>query len=348
MQPVIKNKENALFRTRFMKRQNKKKLSRINRDSNRHNEEISYSEVGYKNDNNNMDLSTAYQQQPKRMLQNQHLGSDDDLIEKAPLLIGAHAQRRMPRPGTRDPHDCFMSGFYHQVAPPRTPTRTPSLNHNRSSTVVSPPLPIRVTQLPYKIPSRNISVPPIVPPPRVQYRMPMMVGDARLRIYRLRLPSHLMRLLDTIVLSCEAHAATQSNGWLTDLYSLTKQDIALQEVPMALVAAKPIALYIQKCMKYFWGVSSLHMDRNQPHVLRYDRDHVGVELHHDKCDITSNLCLSRNTSYVGGGTFFPDARQVVRLEFGEFLLHPGSLVHSGRPIKNGTRHLMVIFAHIER
>lgn len=47
-----------------------------------------------------------------------------------------------------------------------------------------------------------------------------------------------------------------------------------------------------------------------------------------------------------GRTFFPDAREVVRLEFGEFILHPGSLVHSGADIRSGTRHLMVIFAQI--
>jgi len=45
-------------------------------------------------------------------------------------------------------------------------------------------------------------------------------------------------------------------------------------------------------------------------------------------------------------TYFPDAREVVRLDFGEFLLHPGSLVHSGMNIQSGTRHLMVIFAQI--
>ena len=43
-------------------------------------------------------------------------------------------------------------------------------------------------------------------------------------------------------------------------------------------------------------------------------------------------------------TFFPDANEVVRLEFGEFLLHPGSLVHAGMNISGGTRHLLVIFA----
>lgn len=45
-------------------------------------------------------------------------------------------------------------------------------------------------------------------------------------------------------------------------------------------------------------------------------------------------------------TYFPEAREIVRLDFGEFLLHPGSVVHSGANIGSGTRHLMVIFAQI--
>jgi hypothetical protein len=47
-------------------------------------------------------------------------------------------------------------------------------------------------------------------------------------------------------------------------------------------------------------------------------------------------------------TYFPDAGEVVRLQFGEFLLHPGALVHSGVDIAGGTRHLMVMFAQINQ
>jgi predicted 2-oxoglutarate/Fe(II)-dependent dioxygenase YbiX len=72
-----------------------------------------------------------------------------------------------------------------------------------------------------------------------------------------------------------------------------------------------------------------------------------VELHHDRCDITANLVLSKSQTYEGGGTFIPDVGSVVKLEQGEFLLHPGSLVHGGMDIQKGTRYLLVIFAHLE-
>jgi len=73
-----------------------------------------------------------------------------------------------------------------------------------------------------------------------------------------------------------------------------------------------------------------------------------VELHRDNCDVTINLMLSTSGSYRGGGTYFPDADQNVRLNYGDFLLHPGSCVHSGVDIKGGTRYLMVIFANEKR
>ena len=74
-------------------------------------------------------------------------------------------------------------------------------------------------------------------------------------------------------------------------------------------------------------------------------EHRGVGLHHDKSDITMNIMLSRRGEYQGGGTYFPEAKRNVRLDFGEFLLHPGNAVHSGREIVGGTRYIMVIFAN---
>ena len=148
-----------------------------------------------------------------------------------------------------------------------------------------------------------------------------------------------------VVAGCEDHAGRLSGGWNTDLSSLTKQDIALREAPEVYDLSKPIVSYVKKAASIVYGVKGLKCDRNQPHVLKYAGEHQGVELHHDKCDITVNLMMSRSNTYNGGGTYFPDACLNVRLEFGEFLLHPGSCVHGGSKITNGTRFLMVIFAN---
>ena len=56
-------------------------------------------------------------------------------------------------------------------------------------------------------------------------------------------------------------------------------------------------------MNRMYMVDTVKIDRNQPHVLKYAAEdkHTGVELHHDKCDLTANIMLSRSCSYSGGG-----------------------------------------------
>eukprot|EP00978_Attheya_sp_CCMP212_P001479 scaffold3126_cov46-Attheya_sp.AAC.4 len=112
--------------------------------------------------------------------------------------------------------------------------------------------------------------------------------------------------------------------------------------------AKPIKSYITNIMTRVCR-NPVKIDEKQPHVLKYsvDNGHIGVELHHDQCDFTANLMMSRSSSYAGGGTYFPDAKQVVRLEYGEFLVHPGRLLHSGVELSQGVRYLMIIFADIK-
>ena len=259
------------------------------------------------------------------------------------------------RPSSNDP----LAAMY-----PRTPSPTP-LSHQGG---ISPPEPRRIlcgtslfggnindderrgdetfpVQTRYNLGQvRRMSLE--TPFPFVNHQI---VGHPSLKIHRLKLPSHLLPLLDTVVRGCEMHASTLPTGWQTDLYSLTKQDIALREIPHNYNAAKPVISYIKKAAMMVYGVTSgIKMDRNQPHILKYNwkkngAGHTGVELHHDKCDFTVNLMLSHSNEYSGGGTYFPSAESVVRLEFGEFLLHPGGLVHGGVNITQGNRMLLVMF-----
>eukprot|EP00957_Ditylum_brightwellii_P018106 1363776-Ditylum_brightwellii.AAC.1 len=155
------------------------------------------------------------------------------------------------------------------------------------------------TSTPYPFQSQyhrnNPKVSPLKPP--FAFHHYEIIGHPCLNIYRLKLPPHLLHLLSTIVIGCEEYASLLPNGWLTDLYSLTKQDIALREIPHIYNAARPIVSYIKRSLMLVYGVTSVRMDRNQPHVLKYSAEnagrHRGVELHHDKCDYTANLMLSK-------------------------------------------------------
>lgn len=74
------------------------------------------------------------------------------------------------------------------------------------------------------IQKKSISTSPIFMP---RYDI---IGHPSLRIYKFKLPTNLLHLLDYIVKSCNSHALSLQRGWATYLYSLTKQDIAVRDV----------------------------------------------------------------------------------------------------------------------
>ena len=57
-----------------------------------------------------------------------------------------------------------------------------------------------------------------------------VVGDPSLNIHRFRLPEEFHPYLRYLVAQCERRAKSKPNGWHTELYSLTKQDMALRDV----------------------------------------------------------------------------------------------------------------------
>ena len=130
-----------------------------------------------------------------------------------------------------------------------------------------------------------------------------IIGHPSLRVKKFQLPPHLLHLLDYIVNGCDNFATTLPGGWMTYLYSLTKQDIALRDVPEMYKAASPIISYVKSTIKRMYNFEQVKIDRNQPHVLRYSASaeggckHTGVELHHDKCDLTVNIMMVSRSLY---------------------------------------------------
>ena len=179
------------------------------------------------------------------------------------------------------------------------------------------------------------------------------IGPPQYKVFQTRLPDVLLPLLPAIMVRSEEHAMLRPGGWQTYLYSLTKQDLPLAEIPGGMTLVQPLTDFVVWSLQQLYtsrslsgAVPMIRMDANQPHVLKYDAQHKGVPLHHDRCDVTAQLMLSRSSDYVGGGTYFCDMDQTIRLERGELLFHPGSLVHSGRDIMSGSRLLLVWFVHL--
>lgn len=221
-----------------------------------------------------------------------------------------------------------MASYPLAVSGPTTPPPSRAPRHfGYTRTIVSPSAPLRV---------HNFCL---------NYER---IGPAHLQIYRLVLPPLLLGQLDPIVALAEDFAYQLQNGWHTDLYSLTKQDIALRDIPGMSRKISPIFDHLCHAIRTLYGAQKVVVDKNQPHILKYsvDSGHTGVELHHDRCDVTANLALSRSGDYCGGGTYIPDTGSIIKLNHGECLLHPGSLVHGGMEVTKGTRYLMVTFAHL--
>jgi hypothetical protein len=244
--------------------------------------------------------------------------------------------------------------------------------------------------VPYPVQARCYEAPSMLPHLQTYGQDPVVletIGDPGLKIFLMKLPWCFIPMLDQIKYDCEVHASTLANGWRTELYSLTKQDVSLRSIPATFQLVQPLIYYLKRCLAFvasreFASPEHMHMDRNQPHVLKYsvmeqqslhsdsgrhptiakdekkshsksvqpptrtlpNRDHTGVQLHHDKCDFTINLMLSQSASYEGGGTYFSAAKKIVRLNYGEFLIHPGGAVHSGVDITRGSRYLFIMFA----
>ena len=101
------------------------------------------------------------------------------------------------------------------------------------------------------------------------------IGDPRLEIYKARLPPRLLNLLDTIVMRSEIYAANQPTGWHTDLYSLTRQDLALCDIPGMSQFIQPIVHTIHSAMMHLYGGSDSVRRKHDPNLdamNSYDMD----------------------------------------------------------------------------
>lgn len=209
--------------------------------------------------------------------------------------------------------------------------------------VISPPMPRRNLNAknPWNTdyPTQSITM----PPDSIPYEI---IGPNYHQIYRVSLPDHLIARIDEVIEAAEEYAEMQSSGWSTYLYSLTKQDLAIQHYPKARTLLQPITDFVVAQVRRLYHAKTVDLDSNQPHILKYSDSHRGVQLHHDCCSVTVNLALSYPEDYMDGGTYIPAVHQTLKLKRGEFILHPGSLVHGGKHISGGTRYLLVYFCNI--
>lgn len=235
-----------------------------------------------------------------------------------------------------------------RIEAPKTPPSFRSASFRQrcmASEPISPPNPLRLANVSQDLPRPDTS-PRFLRCifPRFDYES---VGDPDFLVFKVKLPDYLIHgPLDALIVAADQYASRLPSGWKTNLFSLTKCDIACHDIPGISELVDPIMAFITKTMTLLYGCPGLTMGQNQPHIVKYAGDigHTGVQLHCDRCDITANLSLSRKSSYSGGGTYFAAMDKLVKLEQGEILMHPGHLIHAGNSITAGTRFLLVAFA----
>jgi hypothetical protein len=104
-----------------------------------------------------------------------------------------------------------------------------------------------------------------------------IIGDPSLQIYKCKLPKNMMPLLGQILDLSNQYASTLPDQWRTELYSLTKQDLCLHDVPGCSKLTRPISNYLKRSIATLYGSHHVHVDRNQPHIVKYSLEsgHTG-------------------------------------------------------------------------
>jgi hypothetical protein len=104
---------------------------------------------------------------------------------------------------------------------------------------------------------------------------------------------------------------------------------------------------IIKKIKTSYGLNNeIQFDFKDLFIVKYKHDEQNfLEMHSDGTIISFNILLSEQNDFEGGGTCFDDGL-VIKSEQGDLIIHNGIIKHSGLPITQGTRYLLVGFAYL--
>ncbi len=123
------------------------------------------------------------------------------------------------------------------------------------------------------------------------------LGPKHLQIFKVTLPFDATSIFQKIIDAFNMYDARreQDHGKypqsVTSLYSLTKHDVAVADLPGNILhLVQEMQAYIVTLIHNLYYIpfsQRIHMDRHQPHVLKYDASNQqsfrSVPLHHDFC-----------------------------------------------------------------
>lgn len=154
-----------------------------------------------------------------------------------------------------------------------------------------------------------------------------------------------------VVRQAEA-AAEERGGWGTQRhYSVPTTDLALHSIPEVRAWFNELIqsdLFPMICKQY-----------HRPHpcalrvhdvfIVKYDaaQGQRSLPVHVDQSSYSFTIALNGVSEYEGGGTWFEDLKQSIRVDCGQVLAFPGDLLHGGAELTSGVRYIIAAFLYYD-
>jgi len=137
-------------------------------------------------------------------------------------------------------------------------------------------------------------------------------------------------------------AAAEAHGWTTMRHHRhPTRDVPVSLLDVGAAVFEFLERDVISAVAGVYGLDAKRLSLNDCFLVKYDRDHPGLETHVDGSEYSFSLAL--NDGFSGGGTFLEYLGASVRPRVGEALVHPGNLKHGGAPVVQGVRYVLVGF-----
>lgn len=99
---------------------------------------------------------------------------------------------------------------------------------------------------------------------------------------------------------------------------------------------------------HFFGFKASQLRVHDAFLVKYSAGaQAMLPMHSDESLYSLTIPLNDIKEYAGGGTYFADLRQSLRLPHGHVIAFEGGLFHAGEPIVVGTRYIIAAFLYTE-
>jgi hypothetical protein len=144
----------------------------------------------------------------------------------------------------------------------------------------------------------------------------------------------------------------QMGSWCTERHAaFPTTDMEVRSMPVVLEMVNQLCerkIFPSICELY--GLEDGCLVANDLFIVKYSADggaQRALAVHKDQSHYSFNVLLSDAlTGFQGGGTYFVDKDETVKIKQGQACIHPGDILHRGMEVTEGTRYILVGFLQI--